>query len=33
MLLYKGDDCKDVISLEDDIYLSKEEEMRVLQQI
>lgn len=26
-VLYKGDDCKDVISLEDDIYLSKEQEM------
>ena len=26
-VLYKGDDCKDVISLEDDVYLSKDHEM------
>ncbi|MBE6062270.1 MAG: DUF3794 domain-containing protein [Clostridium butyricum] len=26
-VLYKGDDSKDVISLEDDVYLSKEQEM------
>lgn len=26
-VLYKGDNCKDVISLEDDVYLSKEQEM------
>ncbi|MDO5517517.1 MAG: DUF3794 domain-containing protein, partial [Clostridium sp.] len=26
-VLYKGDDCKDVVSLEDDVYLSKEHEM------
>jgi len=27
-ILYKGDDSKDIISLEDDIYLSKEEEVK-----
>lgn len=26
-VLYKGDDCKDIVTLEDDVYLSKEHEM------